>query len=176
MTSLDGMRVASEESGAVDVGQSAEAPHGSGAVAALPAVAVIHAGLSDTPLDTQALVDLVRRADSGAIVVFEGTVRSPNHGHEVEALVYEAWLEKVPEQLHQIASEVAATYGLRGSVAVHRVGRVGVGEPAVVVVAVAVHRGAAFRGAEELINRVKSEAWIWKKEIRSNGEVWIEGC
>ncbi|MEI2637690.1 MAG: molybdenum cofactor biosynthesis protein MoaE [Microthrixaceae bacterium] len=107
MTSLDGMRVASEESGAVDVGQSAEAPHGSGAVAALPAVAVIHAGLSDTPLDTQALVDLVRRADSGAIVVFEGTVRSPNHGHEVEALVYEAWLERVPEQLHRIASEVA---------------------------------------------------------------------
>ena len=60
--------------------------------------------------------------------------------------------------------------------AVHRIGRVEVGEAAVVIVAVGVHRDAAFVGARALIDRVKDEAWIWKKELRVGGEVWIEGC
>ena len=50
------------------------------------------------------------------------------------------------------------------------------GGTAVVVVAVAPHRDAAFAGARELIDRIKDEAWIWKKELRVDGEVWIEGC
>ena len=56
------------------------------------------------------------------------------------------------------------------------VGSVAVGDTAVDVVAVAPHRDAAFLGARELIDRIKSEAWIWKKELRADGEVWIEGC
>ncbi len=63
-----------------------------------------------------------------------------------------------------------------GAVGVHRTGRVPVGGTAVVVVAVAPHRDAAFAGARDLIDRIKAEAWIWKKELRSDGEVWIEGC
>lgn len=139
-------------------------------------VPVILGDISSEPLDCAALVDSVRRSDCGAIVTFEGTVRSPNHGHDVDALDYEAWEERVPAQIQRIADEVASRHGLRAALAIHRVGRVAVGEPAVVVVAAAVHRGAAFAGAEELINRVKDEAWIWKKEIRAGGEVWIEGC
>jgi molybdopterin synthase catalytic subunit len=46
----------------------------------------------------------------------------------------------------------------------------------VVIVAVAVHRGAAFQAAAALIDRVKAEGWIWKKELRTDGEIWIEGC
>lgn len=137
---------------------------------------VIRVGLSDRPLDVAALVDSLRRPDCGALVTFEGTVRSPNHGHRVEALEYEAWEDRVPEQMRGIATEVARRHGLRAALVVHRTGRVEVAEPAVVVVAAAVHRGAAFAGAAELIDRVKSEAWIWKKEIRADGHVWVEGC
>lgn len=138
--------------------------------------AVAVGNLSRDTLDVASLVDSVRRDDCGGVVVFEGTVRSPNHGHDVLALEYEAWEDKAPEQLERFAREVAAEHGLGAALAVHRVGRVEVGEPAVVVVAVAVHRGAAFAAAEELINRVKSESWIWKKELRVGGEVWIESC
>lgn len=137
---------------------------------------LVVAALSDQSLDTAAIVDTVRRDDCGAVVTFEGTVRSPNHGHEVLALEYEAWEERVVPQLEAITSEVCAEHGLLAAVVVHRVGRVEVGGSAVVVAAVGVHRGAAFRGAEALIDRVKAEAWIWKKEFRSTGEVWIEGC
>jgi molybdopterin synthase catalytic subunit len=144
--------------------------------ASTPDDLVVVAGLDAEPLDVRALVDRVRRDDAGGLVVFEGTVRSPNHGHEVLALDYEAWEDRAPAQLESIAREVAGEHGLRAVLAVHRIGRVEVGEAAVVIVAVGVHRDAAFVGARALIDRVKDEAWIWKKELRVGGEVWIEGC
>lgn len=134
------------------------------------------AGLRAAPFDVEALVDSVRRDDCGGLVVFEGTTRTPNHGHEVLALDYEAWEDRTPAQLEQIVAEVAARHGLGGAVGVHRTGPVPVGGTAVVVVAAAAHRDAAFAGARELIDRIKAEAWIWKKELRADGEVWVDGC
>jgi molybdopterin synthase catalytic subunit len=134
------------------------------------------AGLSATAIDAAALVDRVRRDDCGGLVVFEGTTRTPNHGHDVLSLDYEAWEDRTPAQLERIVGEVARAHGLRAAVGVHRTGSVPVGDTAVVVVAVAPHRDAAFAGARELIDRIKSEAWIWKKELRADGEVWVDGC
>jgi molybdopterin synthase catalytic subunit len=144
--------------------------------AATSSGALVLAHLSTEPLEPASLADQVRRDDCGGVVVFEGTVRSPNQGHEVLALEYEAWEDRTPGQLERIAHEVAEAHGLGAALAVHRVGRVEVGEPAVVVVAVAAHRDAAFAGARDLIDRVKAEAWIWKKELRADGEVWVDGC
>ena len=134
------------------------------------------AGLRAETIDVVALVEQVRRDDCGGLVVFEGTTRTPNHGHEVLTLDYEAWEDRTPGQLHAIVAEVASAHGLRAAVGVHRTGSVPVGGTAVVVVAVAPHRDAAFAGARELIDRIKAEAWIWKKEVRADGEVWVEGC
>lgn len=137
---------------------------------------IVIAGLRADTIDVAALVDRVRRDDCGGLVVFEGTTRTPNHGHDVLALEYEAWEDRTPGQLERIAGEVAVAHGLRAAVGVHRTGSVAVGGTAVVVVAVAPHRDAAFAGARELIDRIKAEAWIWKKELRSDGEEWVEGC
>lgn len=139
-------------------------------------VPTVVTGLRSDTIDVAALVDRVRRDDCGGLVVFEGTTRTPNHGHEVLALDYEAWEDRTPAQLERIATEVAHAHGLRAAVGVHRTGSVPVGGTAVVVVAVAPHRDAAFAGARDLIDRIKDEAWIWKKELRVDGEVWIEGC
>lgn len=159
-----------------DAVEVAVLPPVSGGAIEAPAGPVVVAGLSAEALDPTALVHPLRRPDCGGVVVFEGATRSPNHGHEVLALEYEAWEDRVPAQLERIAGEVAAEHQLGGALAVHRVGRVGVGEPAVVVAAVAAHRDAAFAGARALIDRVKAEAWIWKKEHRADGEVWVEAC
>jgi molybdopterin synthase catalytic subunit len=137
---------------------------------------IVVAGIHSAPLDVADLVDSVRRDDCGGVVVFEGTVRSPNHGHQVLALEYEAWEDRADTQLQQFAAQVAAEFDLGAVLAVHRVGRVEVGDPAVVIVAVAVHRDAAFRAASALIDRVKVEGWIWKKELRADGEIWIDSC
>lgn len=137
---------------------------------------VVVSGLSAEPLLSRDLVDAIRRDDCGGLVVFEGTTRTPNHGHDVLFLDYEAWEDRTPGQLSAICAEVAEAHGLGGVVGMHRIGRVDVGEPAVVVAAAAAHRDAAFAGARDLIDRIKAEAWIWKKEHRSDGEVWVEGC
>ena len=139
-------------------------------------VPLVVGALDPERLDTSALVDSVRRDDCGGIVVFEGTVRSPNHGHQVLALEYEAWEDRAPRQLGTFARECAEQYGLGAALAVHRVGRVEVGEPAVVIVTVSRHRDVAFVSASALIDRVKAEGWIWKKELRADGEIWVDGC
>ncbi|CAN5668905.1 molybdenum cofactor biosynthesis protein MoaE [soil metagenome] len=143
---------------------------------AAPMVPLVIGGIESTTLDVGALVDSVRRDDCGGIVVFEGTVRSPNQGHQVLALEYEAWEDRVPAQLDAFARGAAERHGLGAALAVHRVGRVEVGDAAVVVVAVSAHRDVAFVAASELIDQVKAEGWIWKKELRADGEIWIDGC
>lgn len=137
---------------------------------------VVIAGLQADEIDVVALVDLIRRDDCGGLVVFEGTTRTPNHGQPVEALEYEAWEDRTPDQLRSIVNEVALAHGLGGAVGVHRTGRVPPGGTAVVVAAAAPHRDAAFAGARDLIDRIKAEAWIWKKELGPHGEEWVEVC
>ncbi len=136
---------------------------------------IIVTGLEREPLDVRALVEHIRRDDCGGLVVFEGTTRTPDEGKDVEHLEYEAWEDKAPAQLETIAREIAARYALGGAVAVHRIGRVLPGEPSVVVAASAPHREEAFAAARALIDRVKAEAYVWKKEITSSGEeAWVE--
>lgn len=133
---------------------------------------MIVARISAEPLDVEALVNEMRRLDAGAVVTFEGTVRSPNKGKVVQYLDYEAYDRVVTDQLHAIATEVVEQHGLLGALIVHRVGRVGPNETAVVAVTVAAHRGAAFDGTEALIDRTKAEAAIWKHEVTEDGSYW----
>ncbi len=121
--------------------------------------------LQAEPLDASALVDRIRRPDCGGLVVFEGMPRSPSNGNDVLWLEYEAWEERALRQMREICEDVARRCMLGGALAVHRVGGVPVGETSVLVAACAPHREEAFAGARELIDRVKDEAAIWKKEI-----------
>ena len=163
----------SDEASVVTLGGSVP---GDGAPVAGDGVPVVLAGLQRSTIAVADLVEHVHRDDCGAVVVFEGTSRSPNQGHDVIALDYEAWEDRTPTQLERIVAEVVTAHGLRAGAGVHRVGVVPVGATAVVVVAVAPHRDAAFAGARELIDRIKAEAWIWKKELRPDGEIWVDGC
>lgn len=134
---------------------------------------IIVAGLSDEPLDVPRLVDEIRRPGCGGLVVFEGTTRSPNEGVEVVRLDYEAFEDRAVGQLQRIAEEIAGRYGCGGVVAVHRVGGVPVGQTSVVAAVSAPHRDEAFAAARALIDRIKAEAYIWKKEVTASGESWV---
>jgi molybdopterin synthase catalytic subunit len=130
-------------------------------------------GLNDGPLDVVSLIRQIWRADCGGVVTFEGTTRSPNEGREVKSLEYEAYEGRAEKQLSALAAEAATKFGLGGVVAVHRTGAVPIGEPSVVVAVAAAHRAEAFEGARWLIDRVKADVAIWKKEIFANGEAWV---
>jgi MoaE-MoaD fusion protein len=127
------------------------------------------ARITDEPLDAGRLSDLVRDPRAGAIVTFEGITR------EVERLEYEAYAEMAEPRLRAICAEEAARHGFVAVAVEHRVGTVPLSEPSVVVAVAGAHRGEAFAGARAVIDRVKAEAPIWKKEVEGDDERWVEG-
>jgi len=128
-----------------------------------------HVRVSEEPLDSSRVTDLVRRPGAGAVVTFEGTVR------DVEFLDYEAYREMAEQQMALILAECVERHGLEAAAAEHRVGRVALGEPGVVVAAAAAHREEAFAGAREIIDRIKAQAPIWKRELDRGEERWVPG-
>jgi MoaE-MoaD fusion protein len=127
--------------------------------------AVVHARVTSEPLSLDALAARVRDPRAGAVVTFSGVTR------EVEHLDYEAYAEMAAEKIAAIVVAAVERHGLCAAAAEHRTGRVPRSEPSVVVAASAPHRGAAFSGAREIIDRIKAEAPIWKREP----EGWVEG-
>ena len=125
--------------------------------------------VTEAPLDLAAVAAAVRDPRAGAVVCFEGVTR------DVEALDYEAYVEMAREKLAAIGAEEAERHGLCAVALVHRVGRVPLSEPSVIVAASAAHRGEAFAGARALIDRVKAEAPIWKVELTDEGARRVEG-
>ena len=135
---------------------------------------VVVTGLSESPLDVAALVAPIRSLECGAVVAFEGTTRATTAGRSVLRLEYEAHDERARAQLKALAEEVAARHSLVGVVAVHRTGAVPPGQPAVGVAAAAPHRAEAFAAAASLIDRLKAEVAIWKKEVwAGGGSNWV---
>ena len=121
------------------------------------------------PLSLDELATRVRDPRAGAVVTFSGVTR------EIERLEYEAYVEMAEERMAAITSEAVERHGLCAAAVEHRVGAVPLSEPSVIVAASAPHRGEAFAGAREIIDRVKAEAPIWKKEIEGGEERWVEG-
>ena len=115
------------------------------------------------PLSVDALLERVRDPRAGAVVTFSGVTR------EVDFLDYEAYAEMAAEQIAVIVADAIERHGLCRAAADHRVGRVELGEPSVIVAASAPHRDAAFAGAREIIDEIKARVPIWKRE---EGE-WI---
>jgi MoaE-MoaD fusion protein len=135
-------------------------PVSGGAVEAGP-----HVRVAAQPLSLAAVRDRVTDPRAGAVVCFEGVTR------EVEHLDYEAYAEMAEPRMREIVEEAIARHGLCAAAAEHRAGRVALSEPSVVVAVSAPHRGEAFAGAREIIDRIKAEAPIWKKEP----EGWVPG-
>ncbi len=127
--------------------------------------ALVHARVTGDPLRLEPLIERVRDPRAGAVVSFSGVTR------EVEALEYEAYAEMAERMIATIVGEAIATHGLCAAAAEHRIGTVPRSEPSVIVAASAPHRDAAFAGAREIIDRIKAQAPIWKKE---EGE-WVRG-
>jgi molybdopterin synthase catalytic subunit len=125
--------------------------------------------VTSEPLSLDGLAARVRDPRAGAVVTFAGVTRA------VERLEYEAYAEMAEQRMAAIAADAVERHGLCAAAVEHRVGEVELSEPSVIVAASAPHRGEAFAGAREIIDRVKAEAPIWKKEIEGAEERWVEG-
>ena len=132
-------------------------------------VSVVQVRVTDQPLSLERLARAVGRPAAGAIVTFQGTTR------DVERLEYEAYREMAEQRMASIVTEAVERHGLEAAAAEHRVGSVPLGEASVIVAVAAAHREEAFAAAREIIDRIKAEAPIWKKEVQAGGERWVEG-
>jgi molybdopterin synthase catalytic subunit len=130
-----------------------------------------HARVTEEALSAERLTAWVGDPGAGAIVTFQGVTR------EVASLDYEAYREMAEVRIAAILADAVERHGLLAAAAEHRVGRVPRGEPGVVVAVAAGHRGEAFDGAREAIDRIKAEAPIWKRELDAAGAgAWVEGA
>ena len=114
-----------------------------------------------------------RSERSGAEVVFNGIVRSPNKGSDVLYLEFEAYEALFHNEMKRIAESLESQFQINAIVLHHRIGRVLPGELAVVAVVYSQHRKDAFDACEALMNELKSTVPIWKKEFNSGGSFWV---
>lgn len=132
--------------------------------------------VSDEPIDTGAMIREVGRPDSGATVLFLGTVRDHSPGKSgVSHLDYEVYSEMVEPKISEIVGEATDRWPILAAAVEHRSGVVVVGETSVAVAVATAHRSDAFEAARFMIDELKRRAPIWKKEYWEGGADWSEG-
>ncbi|MBR9921910.1 MAG: molybdenum cofactor biosynthesis protein MoaE [Bacteroidetes bacterium] len=129
--------------------------------------------ISDQPLDVQSCLNKVADNAAGGIDIFVGTVREWTRGRKVVRLEFEAYEKMAVQEMRKIAEKAVDEYELCKMAIYHRVGRLDIGEIPVIIAASAPHRGAAFEACRYAIDTLKETVPIWKKEIFSDGEVWV---
>ena len=129
--------------------------------------------LRETPFDVAEVLASLDDDASGGLTLFVGRVRDHDHGLDVHGLEYSAHPTALAA-LRRVCEAVAEQYDVRGVAAVHRVGRLAIGEIAVVVATTAAHRGQAFEASRALIDTLKAEVPIWKHQEFADGtEEWV---
>jgi molybdopterin synthase catalytic subunit len=136
-----------------------------------PAVRLVD--IRDTPLDVAEVLAAVADVAAGGLTVFVGSVRDHDDDRAVTGLEYAAHPSAL-DRLREVVDAVAVKHDVLAVAAVHRVGVLGLGEPAVVVAAAAAHRGDAFEASRALIDDLKATVPIWKHQRFADGtDEWV---
>jgi len=132
--------------------------------------------LLNTPLDVSAATAFVTSPRAGAIDLFLGITRaeiSPA-GSELLALDYQAYESMALRQLAGLASQARARWPIQKLVILHRIGRVPLGDPSVLIAVSTPHRAHAFQACQSIIDELKKQATIWKQEVWADGSAtWV---
>lgn len=132
---------------------------------------MIRVSVQREAFDIAAETGAVEGANVGAIAAFTGIVRG---GDGVTAIELEHYPGMTESSLNDICAAAQERWGLTGCTIIHRVGRMGIGEPIVLVVTASPHRAAALEACAFLIDRLKTDAPFWKREYRGDAVLWVE--
>ncbi len=136
-------------------------------------VARLETGVLDPQRELATLVE--QACGDGAIVSFVGLARpESNQGGRVDSLVLEQHPTLTRQSLEAIAVACVQRFGVSHVAVVHRCGVIAAGQPIVFAGAAARHRRTAFEATDYLMDRLKTEAVFWKREIGEGGSSWIE--
>jgi molybdenum cofactor synthesis domain-containing protein len=136
--------------------------------------AVLRAVITTDPLDVEEHARLVARSDTGAVVSFSGVVRDHDGGRGVRALEYSSH-PNASDVITRVAAQIAAAHPeVLGLAVSHRIGPLAIGDSALACAVSAAHRGAAFAACAALVDEVKLQLPIWKRQEFSDGsEEWV---
>jgi molybdopterin synthase catalytic subunit len=130
--------------------------------------------LTDQPIDTAGLVDATRNPAAGAVLLFLGTTRELTNGRRTVALDYEAYPAMAERRLAELESEARRRWPVLECSIVHRVGRVPPADASVAIVVSTPHRADAFAAGQWLIDTLKEDVPIWKREEWADGGTeWV---
>jgi molybdopterin converting factor subunit 1 len=132
-----------------------------------------HVVLTDQPLSLDRCLAAVRAPGMGGVTTFTGMVRLHSHGATIDHLEYEAYAPMAVKEMQRLVEEIEAEVPGVALAVEHRVGRLEIGDVAVVIAAAAPHRAEAFTACRAMIDRLKDRVPIWKKEIGTAGEEWV---
>ena len=126
------------------------------------------------PIDATLVLESVQSPIAGASVLFVGSTREWTEDKQTASLDYECYKEMAILKLQELESEARGRWPLIGCSLVHRVGPVEIGEASVVIAVSSAHRKPAFEAGQWLIDTLKTEVPIWKKEKWRNGDSeWV---
>jgi molybdopterin synthase catalytic subunit len=142
-------------------------------VALIPPVSGGAFVLTEDPVSLDAVVNEVATEEAGAIATFSGTARRHSRGRVVSYLDYEGYEGMAEEMMAKLAAGLKERYDVHEIAIHHRVGRVELGEPSVVIAVSAAHRADALAACKDAIDILKVDVPLWKKEVYEGGEEWI---
>lgn len=134
-----------------------------------------HCAIVREKIDIEKIRKDVAQPEDGAAVVFDGVVRNNTRGRRTLYLDYEAYETMALNEMEKLAQAALQRYQVRDVRAVHRLGRLEIGESSIVIAVASAHRGAAFDACRWLIDTLKKTVPIWKKEYFEDGAVWADG-
>lgn len=132
--------------------------------------------LTQEPIDITSVARRIVPRECGATVTLDGYVRQFTKGRETLHLVYEAYEPMAISEMERLVERAKTDFEIGCVGIVHRLGKLEIGETSVVISVAAPHRRAAFAACEWIIRELKRTVPIWKKEVYSDGEVWVEGA
>jgi molybdopterin synthase catalytic subunit len=130
--------------------------------------------LTDQPIDPQRLVAMIASRDAGAVLLFLGTARETTRGRKSASLEYEAYGRMAEAKMAELRAEAMRRWPLTGCALVHRLGHLAPGEISVAIAVGTPHRQEAFEAGKWLIDTLKQDVPIWKKENWADGtSEWV---
>jgi molybdopterin synthase catalytic subunit len=122
-------------------------------------------------VDIGNLIKAAKKHGTGAVVIFDGIVRDD----DITEMELEAYEDVATRDLEKIAHDATEQFSLLHVDIIHRIGRLAVGENIVIIIVAAGHREEAYRGSRFIIEAIKADVPIWKKELTKNGGRWVSG-
>jgi len=125
-------------------------------------------------IDTE-ITDLRKKyKNTGAVVIFVGVAREFSKGKTIKNLLFEHYPGMAEKQLTHIREEAISKFNVLDVGIIHRIGKIDIAENIVLIISISPHRKEAFLACEWCIDELKKIVPIWKKEIRADGEIWVE--